>query len=72
MVTQIKDARAADAESLAEIFARYTERPVLIRRSLSDAWDYVREHQEGRCIYCVGSLYLAGMLKVMAGTAQSV
>lgn len=72
MVTQIQDARAADAESLAEIFARYTERPVLVRKSLPDAWKYVRKHQEGRSIYCAGSLYLAGTLKTMAGTAQSV
>lgn len=66
MVTQIPDRRAADAESLAEIFARYTERPVLVRKSLPDAWEYVRKHQEGQNIYCAGSLYLAGMLKAMA------
>lgn len=65
VVTQIEDARAADAECLAKIFAGYTKRPVVARESLSDAWDYVRTHQEGRIIYCAGSLYLAGMLKAM-------
>ncbi len=65
VVTEIPNSRAADARSLAEVFARYTRQPVVVRDSFMDAWDYLRIHQEGRRIYCLGSLYLAGMLKAM-------
>lgn len=65
VVTQVSNSRAADAEDLAEVFARYTKQPIVVRDSLYDAWAYARIHQEGRNIYCLGSLYLAGMLKAM-------
>ena len=65
VVTQLSYSRSADARDLAEVFARYTGQPVVVRDSLADAWDYVLAHQEGRTIYCLGSLYLAGMLKAM-------
>lgn len=63
VVTEILNSRGADARELAEVFARYTRQPVVALDSLTDAWDYVRAHQEGRSIYCLGSLYLVGMLK---------
>ena len=63
VVTRIEDSRAEAAEKLAEVFAGYTDRPVVVRESPREALRYVREHQEGRTIYCLGSLYLAGMLK---------
>ena len=44
-------------------FEKYTEKPVIVRESLKDALAFVREHQEGRKIYCLGSLYLTGMIK---------
>lgn len=67
VVTHIADQRAADAGKLAEAFARYTDRPVVVRESPREALGYVREHQDGRTVYCLGSLYLAGMLKELAG-----
>ncbi len=66
VVTQIADSRAADAEQLSEAFARYTDRPVAVIESPRDALHYVRKHQDGRVVYCLGSLYLAGMLKELA------
>lgn len=65
VVTHIEDRRAEEAEKLAEVFAGYTDRPVIVRESPADALHYVRDHQEGRTIYCLGSLYLAGMLKAL-------
>ncbi len=65
VVTHIEDRRAEDTEKLAEVFARYTDRPVVVQESPGDALQYVRKHQDGRTIYCLGSLYLAGMLKAL-------
>lgn len=64
-LTHIEDNRAEAAEKLAEVFAGYTDRPVVVRESPRDALHYVRRNQDGRTIYCLGSLYLAGMLKAL-------
>ncbi len=63
VVTHIEDRRAEAVEKLAEVFTEYTDRPVVVRESPRDALRYVRQYQDGRTIYCLGSLYLAGMLK---------
>lgn len=65
VVTGILNSRGAGVRELAEVFAGYTRQPVVALDSLTDAWDYVQAHQEGRSIYCLGSLYLVGMLKAM-------
>lgn len=31
--------------------------------TLETAWNYLLENQGGRSIYCLGSLYLAGMIE---------
>ncbi len=66
VVTRIEDSRAADTEKLLVAFARYTDRPVAVIESPREALHYVRKHQDGRTVYCLGSLYLAGMLKELA------
>lgn len=63
VVTQIADKRAADIQALAQIFRRFTDRPVIEKALPGDAWDYVTANQNGRTVYCLGSLYLVGMLK---------
>lgn len=65
VVTHISDKRAEDTEKLAEKFRRYTENPVIVRETLESAWKYLCENQGGRTVYCLGSLYLVGMLKEM-------
>lgn len=65
VVTHITDKRAADTEKLADLFHQYTEKPVLVQNSLRDAWNYVTSHQGERTIYCLGSLYLVGMVKAL-------
>ena len=63
VVTHIDDRRGADAEKLADIFRKYTERPVAVRESVKEAVEYALSVQNGRRIYCLGSLYLTGMIK---------
>lgn len=63
VVTHIEDRRGADAQRLADIFRKYTERPVVVRESVKEAFEYVLGVQNGRRVYCLGSLYLTGMIK---------
>lgn len=63
MVTAVGDKRTASPETLAEIFRENTDRPVLVEKSLAEAFACLRASQDGRRIYCLGSLYLAGMIK---------
>ena len=65
VITHIADKRAADTEKLAEIFRQYTEKPVIVQDSLKAAWNYVTSNQKDRTIYCLGSLYLVGMVKAL-------
>lgn len=63
LITLIEDERATRVEELKRIFEQYTERPVIVKEDLKEALFYAKEHQEGRVVYCLGSLYLAGMIK---------
>ena len=63
MITLIEDGRAAQIEELQRIFKKYTEKPVYAKESLEEALGFVMDHQQGRTIYCLGSLYLTGMIK---------
>lgn len=63
LVTQIQDKRAEARGILAETFRRFTDRPVLEMETIADAWEYIMKNQNGRRVYCMGSLYLVGMIK---------
>ena len=63
VVAQIGDGRAADAAALGRLFEEYTDRPVVVKETVEDAFRYVLEHQKGRTVYCLGSLYLTGEIK---------
>ena len=65
LITEIEDARAAQVDELKKIFEEYTDKPVLIRRSLKEALLYLQIQQGERTVYCVGSLYLTGMIKAI-------
>ena len=71
VVTQIQDERGVPAEELAEIFRRYTDKPVYCKEELKDAVKTaMKERGENGEIYCLGSLYLVGMIKkLLAGGA---
>lgn len=64
VVTEVCGGRKVPAGKLAEVFRMYTDRPVLAREELHQAWETAMEYREeqGR-VYCLGSLYLAGMVK---------
>ncbi len=64
VVTQIEDERGVPARELAEIFKSYTKAAVRCCPDLSDALKAAEEERQGRGqIYCLGSLYLVGMIK---------
>ena len=64
VVTEVEDGRRVSAGELGDIFLRYTDRPVCVRAKFAEAWEtaLARRGKRGR-IYCLGSLYLAGMIK---------
>ena len=74
VVTQIEDERGVPAEELADVFRRYTDRPVYCKERLEDAVrTAMNERGETGEIYCLGSLYLVGMMKkLLAGGAIDV
>ena len=64
VVTEIEDGRRVPAEVLKHIFEKYTDRPVLAKQQIADAWTWaVKSKTEQGKMYCLGSLYLAGMIK---------
>lgn len=63
VVTQIDDKRAAGLDQLLKIFRKYTDKPVYGESDPKIALRKVLSHQEDRKVYCLGSLYLAGMMK---------
>lgn len=71
VVTQIEDERGVPAEELADVFRRYTDRPVYCKERLEDAVrTAMNERGETGEIYCLGSLYIVGMMKkLLAGGA---
>lgn len=68
IVTEIEDKRRVPTEKLKAAFAAYTEAEVLERKTLSDALDTAFARRGDSEIYCLGSLYLVGMVKkILAG-----
>ncbi len=64
VVTEVCGERRVPAGRLAEVFRRYTDRPVLAGEELQQAWETAMACKEERGkVYCLGSLYLAGMVK---------
>lgn len=69
VVTEIEDKRKVPAEELGKVFRRYTNRKVIVREELEEALAAAYEERTGESyIYCLGSLYLAGMMeKLLSG-----
>lgn len=69
IVTEIRDQRRISAEELRTTFERYTTRDIFVRKDIEEAVKTAYEIKEaGGYIYCLGSLYLAGMAKeLLAG-----
>lgn len=64
IITTIADSRGEKAEKLATIFQSYTDCTIIIEHTLKTAWKRANRDKgtEGR-LYCLGSLYLVGMIK---------
>lgn len=63
VVTHIDDPRGTSAERLGEIFRKYTDKPVRVRKSADEALACALAERGKRSIYCLGSLYLTGTIK---------
>ena len=64
VVTEIEDKRRVPACELGEIFKRYATCPVYVKADVKDAVACAYEMRTKETyIYCIGSLYLAGMVE---------
>ena len=64
VVTTIKDERCVLAEELKNVFEKYTDREVVAENDLDNALKAAQERSgEDGVVYCLGSLYLVGMIK---------
>ena len=72
VITKIEDSRGEDVDELARVFRKYTETEVLAEENLEQAFQKAlqRKGKEGR-LYCLGSLYLVGMLKELTGRRET-
>lgn len=64
VITTVESTRKADAGELARIVRNYTDSEVIVREQLEEAWaEMMRQKGEDGIAYCLGSLYLVGMIK---------
>lgn len=64
VVTEVEDRRRVPAEELAQVFRKYTEKRVICEAKVLEALRAAEDERgEDTDIYCLGSLYLAGMIK---------
>ena len=69
VITLIEDKRAAQTEELKQIFPKYTDKPVVVKEELHQALTYLFSRKAGKAVYCLGSLYLTGMIKAITEEA---
>lgn len=64
VITTVESTRKVDAGELARIVRNYTDSEVTVRERLEEAWaEMIRQKGEDGIAYCLGSLYLVGMIK---------
>ena len=63
IVTEIEDWRRVEAEVLMDVFRKNTDREVICRKDIKEAIETAFQMREDGEIYCLGSLYLVGMVK---------
>ena len=63
-LTQIQNERGVSTKELADVFQKYTDKKIIEEENLEKAFYMALEEkgEHGR-VYCLGSLYLIGMLK---------
>lgn len=68
IVTEIDDKRKVLANDLEAAFHQHTEQPVICKRDLKAALEEAEKIRGNSEVYCIGSLYLVGMVKkLLAG-----
>ena len=65
IVTKVSDTRAMTANGLAELFTKYTNKPIIVKEQPKEAITYALANQAKGEVYCLGSLYLIGELRKM-------
>lgn len=64
ILTEIEDARRVPLSQLKDTFGKYTDCPVYAERDVCKAWNKAMSLKtENGKMYCLGSLYLVGMIK---------
>ena len=63
IVTEIDDWRRVRAEELFEVFKKNTDREVLCKKDIKEAIETAFQKRKDGEVYCLGSLYLVGMVK---------
>jgi len=64
IITEVEDKRRVPARVLADVFRKYTEQPVYEEPEVKEACQRAMAMRKGEeRIYCLGSLYLVGMVK---------
>ena len=63
VITKIEDLRGEGTDILKNTFERYTDKPVVVKEDIDSAFKYIESVRNNRNVYCLGSLYLAGMIK---------
>ena len=64
IITEVEDKRRVPAKVLAEVFRKYTDQPVYEMPDVKDACQAAIDMRAGEeRIYCLGSLYLVGLVK---------
>lgn len=73
IITKIQDTRGEDVTELANVFRQYTKAEVLAEEELGQAFQTAlkMKGKDGR-LYCLGSLYLVGMIKELVGGVKHV
>lgn len=68
ILTEIEDRRKVPAKELGQVFRKYTDKKIVVEKELKNAVNAAWEIRGESEIYCIGSLYLAGMVKkLLAG-----
>ena len=70
VVTQIDGARVVPAQTLADVFGKYTDAPVTAKEDVAEAFALARERRGDSMLFCAGSLYLVGELKAILRKEQ--
>ncbi len=70
VVTQIDGARVVPAETLSEVFRKYTDAPVITEPDVEQAFETALEKRGDSMLFCAGSLYLVGDIKAVLRKKQ--